>query len=206
MVGRAGAGIGGSNAGSAGAVTVMAGRGSAGAPPVTRCNAGVASGGPYFGASDERETYEGDNGSFTDTCDDGGNLIAYGCDGTYETTGPQATRYYRTNGSVTSTTIDCGGRCVSGACPDSCPALADPLNYTSVAADGSVTLVDLSTGWSYACELYAEGSTTDCKTKWHAGDRAAVTSQSGPCPNGAGFTVGDANTVCEYFSCVATPP
>jgi len=207
----ANAGRGGSSAAgtSGGGASTNAGSGPTGAVPVA-CTAGATLPASYrrSSKSDVREATTGENGTLTDSCDTDGNLLQTFCDGASESVGdgsdPGAT-VYRANGKVVTETVDCGGRCVDGVCPDSCPKQGDSLRYASVSSDGSATLDDETSGWSYDCQLNFDSSAA-CKGGVTVGDVVQVSSgMAMACPHLAAFTTGT-ETVCRYQECVPTPP
>jgi hypothetical protein len=180
--------------------------GSAGvAGAATTCLTGVLFAPPP--ALGTRETFSGSNGVFTDSCENG-NLVQRGCGVTY-VTGPPGDPgpFPLGNGEVVSTNVDCGGRCVDGACPDVCPALGTTLEYVSVDAAGSAVLTQDDSGWSYTCEFYGSSGGVDCATV-PAGSSVEVVEDISEalCVGLVIITVGiDSENRCKYYQCVATP-
>ena len=101
-------------AGAGGAGMATGGNG-ASASEIRVCRAGV--GESSTNPLDERNQFQGSNGSFEDHCDETGQLLQYVCATRVPCSGPScvpdATVPYNT-GEVGSYTVDCG--CVAGAC------------------------------------------------------------------------------------------
>jgi hypothetical protein len=174
-------------------------------------------GGPGFSPPHEipkahvKESYSGTNGVFIDTCQ-GGDLVQYGCEETSTEPNPfDPAIYTYTTGAVTSRNVDCGGRCIDGACPNVCPAVGDELRYLSVEADGRATLESISSGWTYACSLNPSG---ECLATPRPGDIVNVTGTQTPglytgdeCAEEIGMSVGvGTEATCWYNPCVPSAP
>jgi len=191
--------------GRSGGATTSTGIGGAVATQITRCQAGGAVT-PAYGFTDVLDTYQGTNGSFTDSCDATGNLVTYECAYTVELVGNPPDNAYYATGAVQSGTVDCGGRCKDGVCPNTCPQKDDSIRYLSVASNGDASFEDQTNGWSYACTLYQGGSDASCVTR-QPGTVVQVTSQSPGCANAASFTTGGTTLpLCYYMTCTTTAP
>jgi hypothetical protein len=153
-----------------------------------------------------RETYSGTNGVFTDSCENG-NLLQQACGISY-VMGPPGDPgpFPLGTGEVVSTNVDCGGRCVEGACPNVCPPLGSTVTYLSVEATGNAVLTQGDAGWTYACELYGASGGVDCATV-QARTSLEVVEDAGEaqCVGLVTITLGiDAEKRCKYYKCVAT--
>ncbi len=132
-------------------------------------------------------TVDATGGSFTDTCDADGNLIEYqcelGCYGAVPVTGSSAPIpkiigvpcLMEPTGQVLSTTVDCGGECVDGACVVHCPEPGDQILY--VAQDGDViTLENVTKTRTYSCTVIFDRADDgyDCVATAHLGATTEV--------------------------------
>lgn len=202
----AAANAGGSSAGTVGDGT--AGTGGGATPEFRSCSgSGIAD--QSLGNSTVKETFQGNNGTFTDSCDATGNLVAYGCAYTIVNAGssvdPGAT-YARGTGDVRTGSIDCGGRCRDGICPEVCPKKGDSMLYESINPDGSATLTDQRTGWTYTCGLAESGTGYDCANTPKPGDVTTANSDFKGCSSAATFSVGAQFLDCYYSPCTFTVP
>ncbi len=157
--GSAGSGTGGTAAvGGAGAIGGVAGAAAVGGVPPGGMGGGAGSvavncvdpdvGMQGTAAWTVRATTTGENGSFTDTCDENGNLIEYLCETAtcgFDTAGavpaaggssdvgvpcqPITSRF------VISTSVNCAGRCVEGACNWFCASQGDTLTVVEAPGD-----------------------------------------------------------------------
>jgi hypothetical protein len=81
------------------------------------------------------------------------------------------------------------------------------MRYVSIAADGSATLEDTTSGWRYDCALYAMSEGYDCATVHAPGDEFTVTFDStAECVKTAYIGNGTGDTICSYNPCVPTAP
>jgi hypothetical protein len=131
--------------------------------PVAECKVGETSGDDHFAPSvAQRQSLRGRNGTYTDHCDDVGNLIDYAC--AYQA------------GEVVARAIDCNGNCVDGACPGTCPGLGDVITYLAV--DGTSAMLRNETRREdYACALVAAtiyGSLESCRDVPRPGDQTEI--------------------------------
>jgi hypothetical protein len=152
-----------------------------------------------------REIHSGENGSFVDQCE-GGNLVQYECEtGFFQGPPEDPAQWPMATGRVAPKTVDCGGRCGGGVCPNVCPK-GDSLTYVSVDTSGNAILEDPTSGWIYACELYGAAEGHDC-TAVQGGDTVEVTQVfKTSCAAEPFFYTGfDFKVHCAY-TCVPTPP
>jgi hypothetical protein len=123
-----------------------------------------------------RRRVHGSNGDFEDRCDAKGMLIKYTCElvGPCEPQGPCT---QTATGKVLSQTIDCAGTCASGACLPRCPTAGEPLEYKSLAPDGTATLESTTTQRDYVCQLSSVvvDASYDCRTTPQVGLAVVVT-------------------------------
>jgi hypothetical protein len=147
----------------------------------------------------------GDNGTFTDHCDEDGNLVEYVCEETMSC-GPDFCEPFVT-GQVIEQAIDCKGTCLSGACDLGCPDEGIEVSIAAVDAAGVTTLNDAASGTNYTCaSVIDEGSNDawDCAGPQAVGAKGTVgiVSQGKFCTEGEGsfgvaFSAGD----CFYLNC-----
>jgi hypothetical protein len=117
------------------------------------------------------QTVTGDGGTFSDTCDGGGNLKEYLCEVKTECgPGPNPWCDTKQTGKVISKDYDCNGGCKSGACDSRCPAPGQQVTYESVDADGNPVLVNTVDGRKYSKDVY------DCKKAPFVGEKGRVAS------------------------------
>jgi len=182
--------------GEAGAVGVA---GAAGATDASPCPGGAFT--SYDRVFTERQTHSGENGTFTDRCEDG-NLVEYLCESEFV-----AAQGYINTGQVTSMASDCEGRCMDGACPNACPVDGDSIEILSIDSSGNGTFADTVSGWSYTCTLITEAETGIC-TALKAGDVIEVHStQPSTCAGPVSIMFGwDSLPKCLYDPCLATAP
>ncbi len=116
------------------------------------CEAGTS----WFPPSPEvNHTYVGSNGTFGDSCDPSGNLLAYqcasetvcmggpnGCDGLLANTGAVI---------ASPTRIDCLGTCQQGRCDGRCPQQGDHVTFVQAQGDGGAVIHNDSDGRMYTC-------------------------------------------------------
>ncbi len=186
-VGGVGGSVGGSaasggDAGIAGSLGGTAGdAGAAGAPGCVDPDGAVQ---PMSGAS-VASTTVGENGSFTDTCDENGNLVEYVCEMAPCTvqriipaTGGQGTGgtsacLPMASGQVVPLSIDCAGHCRDGACFGWCASFGDTFTVTAVAANG----LEMSRGDdAYSCSVVFQRDGYDCLGASLMGRELVVTS------------------------------
>ncbi len=104
-------------------------------------------------APDARQSFSGTNGTFTDSCDENGDLTAYECE--FEQVPDGDGTFPKGTGAVAQTTIPCDGACVGGTCVGACAQPGDKMQIVSSDDSGNATLEDEATHWSYACQVYA---------------------------------------------------
>ena len=156
-----------------------------------------------------RQTFQGDNGTFQDSCENG-NLVEYSCEYT-TSAGPPGDPgpFFQATGAVIPNRVDCGGRCSDGVCPDICPNVGDTVRYLSIAEDNSASFEDITTGRNYDCQFQGMTSGYDCQSTRAVGDEFVITGDyhwSG-CAAFAGFSVGELGVAaCAYTACVPTAP
>jgi len=155
-------GVGGASA--AGGVGAVGGTGAVAGMP-TGCS--DPDGQALDGGVTTQVTTVGVNGSFTDYCDDGGNLIEHYCEPLPCGVPPQADAIpagssgigvpcqIGQSGNVLELPVDCGGRCSDGACEQYCTDFGQTFTVTNVGVGQSVIAVDLS-GQHVACSIIAE--------------------------------------------------
>jgi hypothetical protein len=198
--GAGGVGGAGGAQGGAGAIGgTGSGRGGAAGSPVggSAGRAGAGQGGGDGGAmacsdpdgtgargdgSTAKSTTTGVNGSFTDSCDESGNLVEHFCE-----IGPCVSARVAfpagfggtggfencPTGKVVSRTIDCGGHCEDATCFDWCAEQGGSFEITGV----SETTVLMTKGaYEYTCEVIFEGDGFDCRDPSLAGRTLVVTS------------------------------
>jgi hypothetical protein len=120
-------------------------------------------------SADFADVVTGSNGTLSDACDIDGNLVAAACEivEDYEPVDDrQFTRIWRQTGAVISIPIDCGGRCVEGRCPSSCPNTGDAVRISKLTED-RVDLKSCKDGFAYDCAI-------NPKPAWAAGCDAAL--------------------------------
>lgn len=157
-----------------------------------------------------KETYSGTNGASTDACEDG-YLVQYACETETVLDHTDLSSSVFGTGVVIRRTVDCGGRCADGACPNVCPTHGDALRYLSVEANGDATLESLVSGWIYACDIDPLGY---CVTTPRPGDIVNVLATEIPglstgdeCAEEVPLhVVGGAEQNCLYERCVPTTP
>ena len=141
-------------------------------------------------------TVTGDNGTFTNTCTDAGNLTQYNCefikvDPTCDESGLNPLPCDRIgSGRVSSKKIDCGGRCQSGTCPTRCAEAGDGITVLARNGD-SVTLQNALDPRPFDCKLRLRQpvDTSNCDAVI-AGDEGAIVTVSVTVGNpGASFCV-----------------
>jgi len=155
------------------------------------------------------DTYVGGNGTFSDSCDPSGNLIAHDCESTMITGSPtDPGPFYMLTGDVAEELVNCDGRCVNGTCPNICPGIGDSLRYVTIEPDGSATFDDLTNGLSYQCQLYGMAEGYDCKTMPMVGDVAVVSENfSDDCPADPFiYTYLNGVLTCSYDQCDVIEP
>ncbi|HEY3234949.1 MAG TPA: hypothetical protein VGJ84_09535, partial [Polyangiaceae bacterium] len=166
----AGSGVGGSGVG-----------GSSGSGTGGSAGVGGASGAlcndPDGLSPDTATTATGANGSFSDQCDSGGNLIEYFCEvvwdpGCFPNPDPSCRHL---TGTVLPQNIDCAGLCVNGACAARCPEVGNTLQYLTVDASGNASIKNLTDGFSYQCTLiFDKAGGFNCKTIMSGGGATVV--------------------------------
>jgi hypothetical protein len=160
-----------------------------------------------LGSTDEKREYTGSNGTFVDHCE-GGNLVDYSCEIGTMTANGQAFPYQ--TGAVVSQEFDCDGRCQDGACPDVCPQVEDVMRYESLTADGIHGLTNLSSGWSYQCELFNSWQDYDCEGIEPGTELTVILAPSpSSCPTVAYGLLGlgaGTQSYCGYYDCVLMEP
>jgi hypothetical protein len=182
--------------GSAGRADAGQGGGDGGA---MACSDPDATGGRGDGSTTESTT-TGLNGTFTDSCDEGGNLVEHVCElgscisaRIVPAVGgrggiPQGGTGGLSNcptGNVVARTIDCGGRCQDGACFSWCAEQGKSFEITGI----SEMRVLMTTGdYDYTCDVVFEGEGFDCRSSSLVGRTVVVTSL-GAC-NGESTTFG----------------
>lgn len=135
-----------------------------------------------------RSTAEGTNGSFTDSCDEDGNLVEYSCElgpcvsariavpyagrGGYPQGGSGGLPTCQT-GMVVSRTIECGGRCEEGTCFGWCAGQGAVFEVTDVTAERAAMTKD---DYEYSCEVVFQREGYDCLGQGLVGREIVVTS------------------------------
>jgi hypothetical protein len=178
--GAAGAGQGGTTGGSSAG---LAGGGQSGGG-----GAGTACSDPDVGAglgdgTRKQGTAVGTNGSFTDACDESGNLVEHSCELAPCISARVAVPFGGTSGAggisacptgrVVSTTIDCGGHCEDGACFGWCAEQGGQFEVTSV--DGT-NLTMTKGDDEYSCAVVFQREGYDCLGQALVGRTLVVTS------------------------------
>jgi len=102
-----------------------------------------------------KHAVSGNNGSFTDHCDENGDLVQYGCALTSQTLceGEYCTEVWSQSDEVEPTTVACGGTCHDGMCIGRCPSDGSAVEFESVSMDGSASVRSLETARLLACQL-----------------------------------------------------
>lgn len=131
-----GGGVGGGGGGGSSEVTFICGKG-----------------GKYItlGAVD---VFQGTNGTFTDHCDNAGNLVTYTCESTTEWVCDELECYDEEGedtGVALELPMDCGGTCTAGTCESRCPHTGDVMQYLGPIGGGQYKVKNLTTGWDYHC-------------------------------------------------------
>ncbi len=134
------------------------------AETVTFCTAGGLNRQEGYGV---KHTYVASNGTFSDNCDENGNLLDYKC--VAETKcgpGPNPACNNLDTGEVASTTVDCAGTCMNGRCDSRCPQQGDHLTFLETQPDGSAVIHNDTDGRAYSCTLQTDSpaDSFDCKT------------------------------------------
>lgn len=176
-------GVGGSNSGSggtsgssgasaSGGVGGSSGAGGSGGTGnhVVQCQLGSDGDDGFFPVS-KSHTIEGTNGSFTNVCDDQGNLVNYGCERACETPGCSPVQ----TGKVIPWNLDCSGHCVNATCDDRCPVTGQKVEFGEKDSSGNVLVQNLGDARSYICSLIVQVSATfDCSTQTIPGLQATI--------------------------------
>jgi hypothetical protein len=161
---------------------------------------------------------DGTNGTFTDHCDNTGNLVAYSCEAMTTCVlapsgqaDPLPQCKTTETGKVVAQTFDCSGHCMAGGCYARCPAVNDLFSYVSIdGATGDATLEDQTDRRRYICKLVFNGAKDgyDCKSGPMPGALAMMVGQglkSTFCTGGAIGTIGldapDAGTAAGSGRC-----
>lgn len=145
-------------------------------------------------------TLSGTNGTFTDKCDENGNLIEYMC--VEETRCDPATNPCTGwwTGEVRPQNFDCQGTCQKGQCDMGCPDINNEIEILSIDGPTSMTLEDLTTGSRYACTTFDNGS---CNLSGPVGSKGTVIADDPvSCIRGKGFFgVQFADMYCAFDNC-----
>jgi hypothetical protein len=168
-----------------------------------------------YGAYQTRSVTQGVNGSFTDSCDENGNLVEYMC----EQTGcgfPQGSNTGTAivlpclpaqSGKVVPIAVDCGGRCDKGACLQWCPSYGDSITVGSVSG-GQVVIKDAERAAVYTCTVAFAVDGYDCASPDLAKRKLSVYSLGTCTATEVVFGVDDATNPevqeCTY-DCAVTP-
>jgi len=130
-------------------------------------------------------TTVGNNGSFTDTCDNSGNLIEYYCEtscltpyysGIGGATGVQnaIACMPQSTGKVLPGTVGCAGRCSAGHCFEWCPNFDDTATLVNVGATGAT--IRTAPGYDLACQVLFTQPGFDCQATNLTGTQVKVVS------------------------------
>jgi len=117
-----------------------------------------------------KHTYSGTNGTFADSCNAHGNLVAYKCATENRCTTPPPNPYCRQfeNGLVDEapTTVDCAGGCHDGRCDGRCPQQGDHITFLESGTDGGAVIRNDTDGRTYACsnDWDSPADAFDCKS------------------------------------------
>ena len=121
------------------------------------CVAGRTHYSEYVGAPDVKNVVTGSNDTLVDACDASGNLIEATCEVVedYVGVGRQSYIVWKETGAAVALPVDCGGHCVDGRCPKSCPQYGDVVRVESL-ADQRVRLRSCKDGLDYDCAMLGE--------------------------------------------------
>jgi hypothetical protein len=151
--------------------------------------------GPRGDGSTEQSSTTGVNGTFADSCDESGNLVEHFCElgpcvaariaptggrGGFPQGGSGGIESCPT-GNVISRTIDCGGKCESGACFGWCAEQGGEFEITAVSGMNVLMTKD---DREYTCDVVFEGAGFDCRSPSLVGRTLVVTSL-GACDGGS---------------------
>jgi hypothetical protein len=181
--------------------------------------AGVSCTDPDGGDYSVRGTTTGTNGIFYDSCDASGNLVEHYCE--YQNCLPLQDRAapYPTGGAggigipcspqvtgrVISGTVDCGGRCVEGACSWFCAAQGDV--YSVVSTQPGMAVLAHPAGRILECTVLVELGGFNCSAAGLAGHAMTVVALGSCTPHSTTIGVDDASTMagqdCTY-QCTVT--
>jgi hypothetical protein len=122
-----------------------------------------------------RHTVSGLNGTFTDICDENGDLVQYYCD-IYREWDLNYLGGYQT-GDVVSGIMDCDGTCQDGVCTSLCPRIDDTARYLDIKDDAAV-LENETMGHVYKCVLISDFNNDDydCLSDPAVGSTAVIES------------------------------
>jgi hypothetical protein len=128
-----------------------------------------------------RQSWTGDNGTYTDHCDVNGNLVEYRCGSPAVCVGVGDHLPVRSEGTgaVVATEVDCNGSCSEGACRSRCPDFDDVVTYLDI--DGvAASFFDETNEQRYDCLLTDDDHRDgfDCTNDPRAGDAEVVTALS----------------------------
>jgi hypothetical protein len=204
-------------AGSAGAVPVDAGAPAPAPAPAPPPVAMACDPGPDrapFNPYDQRRTLTGRNGSFTDGCDGGGNLVNHQCEaktircpggggrqGHHKRMDPDC---WERTGQVVADTVDCDGRCKDGTCDTRCPKSGDMLTIVALDPLGQVTFASAADPRRFTCTLAWDDKKDafDCKGGFRVGDSFPIKGtglSTTMCTGGTWGAVGEGR--CTYSGC-----
>lgn len=140
-----------------------------------------------------RQTFTGDNGTFTDHCASCDTLVKYTCEEGTECDNEELCEPSVT-GDVIPMQIACP--CVDGRCVTGCPEQGDKMHVEAVVPNGKTTLVHDATGKKYACN-----SNPECPWTWVEGEVSSL-SPTSVCTAGTGaWSLGS----CTFEGCALVP-
>lgn len=197
-------------AGSTGTAGATGGGNDAGQEPASvECTPDYLSVPEHWGFPEFRQRFSGSNGVFVDDCE-GGELIQYACETTSRQLNPDYPETFLVlTGKVIEGRVNCGGRCVDGACPNPCPRPEERARFVSISDSGEVVLQNLTSGWKYVCQYNGRSWVGfDCSTIEVGDDMEIILGPTSGCTHELGsLALGEGiQGYCAYDDCVLTDP